>query len=99
MRRIVYSKIAKEKLIDLLEFLEVRWSIKTRDKFIKKLDFVINLLETDPEIFPKSEINSKQHKCVVTKQTTIYYRFNDKQIRILSIFDTRQNPSKIKIIK
>lgn len=99
MRRIVYSKIAKEKLIDLLEFLEVRWSIKTRDKFIKKLDFVINLLETDPEIFPKSEINPNQHKCVVTKQTTIYYKYNDKQINILAIFDNRQNPIRIKKIK
>jgi hypothetical protein len=35
---------------------------------------------------------------VVTKQTTFYYRVlkNKKELEIITIFDTRQNPNKLK---
>ena len=38
------------------------------------------------------------YKCVVTKQTTFYYRVSVelKEIEIITIFDTRQNPNKLK---
>ena len=82
-----------------MEYLEFKWSTKVRDKFISKLDKSIYLIQNEPEIFPKSQINKKQFKCVVSKQTTMYYKFNTKEIMILSLFDTRQNPSKINKIK
>jgi plasmid stabilization system protein ParE len=98
-REIVFSKNAEKSLIDLLEYLEFKWSIKVREKFISKLDESIYLIQNKPEIFPKSQINKNQYKCVLSKQTTIYYRYNRKEVRILSLFDTRQNPSKIKKIQ
>jgi plasmid stabilization system protein ParE len=98
-REIIFSKNAEKSLIDLLEYLEFKWSIKVREKFISKLDKSIYLIQNEPEIFPKSQINKNQHKCVMSKQTTIYYRYTNKKISILSLFDTRQNPSKIKKIQ
>lgn len=99
MRRVVFSKNASEKLENLLVYLESRFSEITKNKFISKLDSVIYLIQKDPEIFLKSESNKNYRKCIVSKQTTIFYRFNTKEVRILSFFDTRQNPSKIKKIK
>lgn len=98
-REIIFSKNAEKTLIDLLEYLELKWSIKVRDKFISKLDKSIYLIQNEPGIFPKSQINKEQYRCVLSKQTTIYYKYNSKQIRILSLFDTRQNPTKINKIK
>ena len=98
-REIIFSKNAEKNLIDLLEYLELKWSIKVRDKFISKLDKSIYLIKEEPEIFPKSQINKNQYRCVLSKQTTIYYKYNSKQIRVLSLFDTRQNPIKINKIK
>jgi plasmid stabilization system protein ParE len=98
-REIIFSKNAEKNLIDLLEYLELKWSIKVRDKFITKLDKSIYLIQEEPEIFPKSQINKNQYRCVLSKQTTIYYKYNSKQIRVLSLFDTRQNPTKINKIK
>ncbi len=57
------------------------------------------MIRNNPESFPKSEINSKYNKCVITKQSTIYYRYNSNQVRVLSLFDTRQSTNKIKKIK
>jgi plasmid stabilization system protein ParE len=56
-REIIFSKNAEKNLIDLLEYLELKWSIKVRDKFITKLDKSIYLIQEEPEIFPKSQIN------------------------------------------
>lgn len=99
MRRIVFSGRAKEKLEDLLEYLEFGFSVKTKEKFILNFDKTIYLIQNSPETFPKSEINKNFRKCVISKQTTIFYKFNKLEIRILSLFDTRQNPLKIKKIK
>jgi len=98
-REIVFSKKAEKSLIDLLEYLELKWSVKVRDKFISKLDKSIYLIQNEPEVFPKSQINKNQYRCVLSKQTTIYYRYNSKEIRVLAFFDTRQNPTKINKIK
>ena len=98
-REIIFSKKAEKSLIDLLEYLELKWSVKVRDKFISKLDKSIYLIQNDPEVFPKSQLNKNQYRYVLSKQTTIYYRYNSKQIRVLAFFDTRQNSTKINKIK
>jgi plasmid stabilization system protein ParE len=56
-REIIFSKNAEKSLINLLEYLEFKWSIKVREKFILKLDKLIYLIQNDPEVFPKSQIN------------------------------------------
>lgn len=97
-RQVIFSKTARKKLLLLLDHLELVWSIKVRDEFEIKLENCIEILKTMPESFIKSEINTNRYKYVVTKQTTIYYRFNSKSITIISVFDTRQDPKKIKKI-
>jgi plasmid stabilization system protein ParE len=83
----------------LLNYLANKWSLRVKEDFARKIKSTIDKIRQNPEGFPKSEINNNQHKCVVTKQTTIYYRFNRNEIRILALFDTRMNPEKIKKIK
>ncbi len=84
--------------IDLIsEYIEIKWSIKSKDKFLEKLKKNIVLIKSNPNLFPASSYENL-HKCVVSKQTTIFYVFDDKKIYIVSVFDTRQNPKKIKQI-
>jgi|SRR4051794_28388958 len=95
-RTIIFSKNAEKSLFELFEYLEIKWSKKVKDKFTSNLDKVIYLIQTEPEIFPKSEVNKNYHKCVLSKQTTFYYKFNTKRVEIIAFFDTRQDPNKIK---
>jgi len=95
-RTIIFSKNAEKSLFELFEYLEIKWSKKVKDKFTSNLDKVIYLIQTEPEIFPKSEVNKNYHKCVLSKQTTFYYKFNKKRVEIIAFFDTRQDPNKIK---
>jgi plasmid stabilization system protein ParE len=93
------SVSAQKKIVAIFDYLDARWSERIRINFAKKLHTTFDVISSHPESFPKSEIQKSVYKCVLTKQTTIFYRFNSKKITIVSIFDTRQDPNKIKKIK
>ena len=95
MREIKISIDAQKKTKILLEYLEAKWSVRVRIKFAKKLYDSLKIIRANPEIFPTSRTNNKLYKCVVTKQTTLFYNFTSKRVNVVALFDTRQNPKKI----
>ena len=94
-RKVVISKTAERKLDKLFEYLITEWSAKVKTEFVKKLDSSIEIIKNQPEIFPESKKGKSLRKCVLTKHTTLFYRYNSKRINIVTIFDTRQNPNKL----
>lgn len=95
-REVIITKTANKKLDKLFNYLLENWSEKVKLDFIKKLDKKIETIKLHPESFPESNKKKGLHKFVTTKQTTLFYRFNPKKIIIVTIFDTRQNPDKLK---
>jgi plasmid stabilization system protein ParE len=95
-RTVIISKLAERKLNKLFEYLIAKWSIKVKNEFIKKLDKSISLIKEQPESFLSSEKEKGLRKCVITKQTTLYYRFDKNKIKVVTLFDTRQNPTELK---
>lgn len=91
------SKSAKEKLLKLTEYLLENWGVKAKKDFIDKLTEKINQIVLQPQSCVQSSAFKNLYKCVVTKQTTFYYRIasNPKSIEIITIFDTRQSPDKL----
>ena len=95
MRKLVFSSRSKTEIKAIVDYLIDKWSVRISDKFLDTLKVNLDLIQKSPELFPKSK-SSNYHKCVVIKQVTIFYRFDYKKIYIVSVFDTRQNPKKIK---
>lgn len=95
-RIVIVSKTAENKLEVLFEYLLKKWSFKVKSEFVKKLDRNIEIIKNNPEGFPESENKPGLHKCVITKQTTLYYRYDDDKIIIVTLFDTRQNLGDLK---
>lgn len=91
----VISRTVEKKLEKLFEYLIKEWSVKVKNDFVTKLDSTIEIIKNQPEIFPESKKGKGLRKCVITKQTTLYYRYSTKQINIVTLFDTRQNPNKL----
>lgn len=91
------SKSAEEKLLRLTEYLLENWGSKAKKDFINKLTEKIDQIALQPQSCPKSSAFKNLYKCVVTKQTTFYYRISTipKSIEIIAVFDTRQNPDKL----
>jgi plasmid stabilization system protein ParE len=96
MRTIKLSKRASKKLDILLEYLEFEWSFQVKEDFIVKLDEALNQIQLFPESCPKTDFVKGLHMLVVTKQTSVFYRFNSKRINVVTIFDNRMNPKKVK---
>ncbi|SDB51157.1 Plasmid stabilization system protein ParE [Flavobacteriaceae bacterium MAR_2010_188] len=92
------SELAESKLLKLSDYLAENWNLKTRDKFIEKLSEKIKQISIQPQSCPESSEFKGLYKCVVTKQTIFYYRISIeiREIEIITIFDTRQNPDKLK---
>ena len=95
--KVFLSELAENKLLRLNEFLLEKWNLKVRNDFIKKLTSKIEQISKQPESCPQSSEYKGLYKCVVTKQTTFFYRINfDKnEIEVITVFDTRQNPDKL----
>lgn len=78
-RTIIFSKNAEQSLANILEYLEFKWSTKVKEQFIKKLDQSVYLIQTNPDTFPKSQINidvwlqNKRHS--ITGTTVKKYGF------------------------
>lgn len=88
------SELAESQLLDLLDYLIYKWGVKVRDNFLTKLNLKIKQISQHPFSCPESKEFGNLFKCVVTKQTTFYYRVNTEreEIEIITVFDTRRDP-------
>lgn len=92
------SELAKHKLKKLTKYLLEEWSYKVKMDFLALLDEKVKQIASHPESCQKSMEFGGIYKCVVTKQTTFFYRvyYNREEIEIITLFDTRQDPNKLK---
>lgn len=95
---VFFSELAETRLTDLCDYLEVNWSLQAKEKFVKKLKSKVSQISLFPDSCPTSIQLKGLYKCVVTKQTTLFYRVlrDQEEIEIIAIFDTRQNPNQLK---
>lgn len=94
-RSVILSKTAKDSVDSLLVYLENTWFEDIKLKFISKLEQRLSQIRIHPSVFPLSKLKPGLHKCVVTRQTSMYYTFDHEKIYVLAIFDNRQGPKKL----
>lgn len=91
---VYFSRRAKNSLENLLDYLEKEWSLKIKHAFVSKLDSAIGTISDFPESCPVSKKRNGIYKCVVSKQTSFYYRIKKENIEVIVFFDNRMNPKK-----
>ncbi|MFZ4799598.1 MAG: type II toxin-antitoxin system RelE/ParE family toxin [Bacteroidia bacterium] len=94
---IFWTDFALKELENTIEYIEQNWSEKELKNLAEKLEETLNLISKNPDIFQVSEFKKDVRRVVVLKYNTIYYRFNNNQIEILSFFSNRQHPDKRKL--
>jgi len=94
-REIRLSNRAIKKLESILVYLEEEWSAKVKHDFIQKLDKSLKQIQKHPYSFPESEKIQGLRKCIVTRQTTVFYKYSNTTIDVVIIFDNRQNPESL----
>ena len=93
--KVYFSPLAEYKLTKLLVYLEEEWGKSSKDTFLKKLENKVSQISSQPKSTPLSEDFNEVHWCVVTPQSSFYYRISKQEIEVITITDNRQNPDKI----
>ncbi len=89
------SALAERKLNLLLDYLTEEWGFNSKSKYLEKFKRAINQISSHPKSCQESSEMQGIYKCIVTKQSSFYYRINNNEIEIITIFDNRQDQRKI----
>ncbi len=93
--KLVWSDEALINLQGIIDYLEKRWTKREIKKFAQLLDEQLKLIKDNPFLFAESDKSDGVRKSVLSRQTTIYYRIINFEIRLITLFDNRQNPDKL----
>lgn len=88
------SKEFLNNVLIVLSFIEKEWGIKSSIKFQKILESKIERLSINPKIGRALSNNKNIRKLTITKHNRVYYRILKREINILTLFETKQNPKR-----
>ncbi|MFT6845821.1 MAG: plasmid stabilization system protein ParE [Flavobacteriales bacterium] len=100
MTKIVWTDIAERSLIETLDFIENQWGYNYTNDLIKLIDKRLDQVIKNPSIAPNL-FGTKHKRLLIHKHLTIYYELIPSAIKVILVWDNRQNPDKLekKILK
>jgi plasmid stabilization system protein ParE len=81
--KVVWSALAKEYYIFIIEQLFEKWNIDIVQLFEKETIELIDRVENHNHICPKSKITNL-HKCVINQHISLIYRVENETIEIIT---------------
>ena len=90
---VIWLPKAEERFNSIIEWLQLNWTANEITRFISRTDAVITLISINPDIYRLSEKRNIR-QALITEHNLLLYRKKDNKIEVLTIFDTRQKPSK-----
>ncbi|HRE11452.1 MAG TPA: type II toxin-antitoxin system RelE/ParE family toxin [Ignavibacteria bacterium] len=97
VRKVVFSSKAENDLALIIEYLKNEWSDKQIRDFNSILNEKLEVIVNYPKSYPSVINNNNIRKCVLIKQISLFYLIKKESISVLRLFDTRSNPSKLKL--
>lgn len=95
--KLFWSEQALADLGNIIEYLTENWSQKEIRNFARRLDRRLNLIIDNPKLFPRTRKKKNVRRSVLTRQTVIYYEMADQTVTIVSLFDSRRHPGRLKL--
>jgi plasmid stabilization system protein ParE len=94
--KVTISERAQKNLDQIVVYLEQEWSSRIRDKYLNLLARKVKFISENPLLFQASSKSKAIRRCVLNKQTALYYRVRKDEIEIVTIQHTRSNDRKLK---
>ena len=95
--KLMWSDRALSDLRNIIDYLTENWTHREIKNFAQRLDKRLNLISVNPNLFPRTTRRRNVRKSVLTKHTVIYYKTVDNVVTIVTLFDPRQNPKKLRL--
>ena len=99
--RIVWSEQSERQLKDIFDYYSIEVSPRIANKVINRILDRVSILESNPLAGTKEELlydYPVEYRYLVERNYKIIYWRLEDMIIIASVFDSRQNPEKIKKI-
>ena len=82
--KIVWSDLAKEYYLYIIEQLFEKWNIKIVEKFEFETITLIQNIALHNYICPQSKI-ANYHKCIINKHISLIYRIENQTLEIITL--------------
>lgn len=92
--KVVWTKRAILNFDKIIDYLVENWTLKVARDFILKVNAVVESIRTFPRIGKVEDLKKGIYGFVISKHTSIFYRFDSETIYVLNIFDNNLNPLK-----
>lgn len=95
-KEIIISPQAEEDLDKIYNYLKQEWGEKSLQNFISELNTFLQIISYQPRIFSylNKKLNLRKH--IVYKKNLVVYKNTRTAIEIVAIFNSYQNPKKLK---
>jgi plasmid stabilization system protein ParE len=94
-KQVILTPVALANYQQIIEYLTDNWGVNVAKNLMERFEKVAGRLSKTPHIYPLVNENNNIRSCVLTKHNIIYFKEYETAIKILMIFDTRQDPSKL----
>ena len=95
-KEIKWTKTAQKNFIKTVDYLIENWPDKVVSEFITHTDYTLQLLAIHPDLGILQNREKDIRGILLTPHNKLFYRIAKNQLIVLRIFDTRQNPRKLK---
>lgn len=96
VKGVIFSPIAIKNTKEIIQYLKKEWSDNSANRFINILREKISIIKEYPNSYNSLDGRENIRRCVITKQTTLYYKIGKNKIEVITSYDSRQNPDNLK---
>lgn len=95
-KKVIVSPQTKQDIELVLDYLKENWSQKVIDDFLSRLETFYLIISRNPYVFGYYSKSRNIRNYAITKQHVIYYRNKRNAVEVITLFDARQSPKKLK---
>ena len=90
-----YSSRSYDEYESILRYVEDNFGIIKAAEVDIYFEKVIDLIAVNPKMFPHSDKMQDIRRCVISPQTTLYYRFTGEYVELISFRGNKLNPESL----
>jgi plasmid stabilization system protein ParE len=94
MKEVRWTETARKSLQETSEFILEIWDKDIHEEFVDQLDYRIKQLRINPELGPPFR-DSQIRKLIIHKTASLFYINTPEFIKLLVIWDNRQDPVRL----
>ncbi|MFN8255593.1 MAG: type II toxin-antitoxin system RelE/ParE family toxin [Bacteroidales bacterium] len=94
--KIQWTKRAVDSFEKIVNYIEENWSESSAKTFVQKTNKLIFQIADNPGMCPNI-VGKEVKRGVITRQTSLYYRVMNGVVRLITFWDNRRNPKKLRL--